>query len=127
MTTVYLLSVLALVFGVQVQSAFLDFERLGAIPHNRSTAAAIFNGKLLNDTWNNLQPHDIFFVPNKTFTVMGGIYAGGWRHNEIRIDGTLAFSDDRDAWPRDSDGHVLECMFLRDIEEVKFTSNGKGL
>jgi hypothetical protein len=118
--------VLVLVFGVHVQSDFLDFERLGAIPHDRTTETAIFNGKLMNETWNNLKPFDVFFVPNKTFHVMGGIYASGWRHVVIRIDGTIKFSDDRAAWPRDESGNVLECMHLSDIKEVKFTSGGKG-
>ena len=103
---------------------FIHFT--GAKPHDRSTETAIFNGKLLNETWNNLNPFDIFYVPNKTFTVMGGIKASGWRHVEIKIDGTLLFSDDRDAWPRKASGDVEECIWLGDIEEVKFTSNGKG-
>jgi hypothetical protein len=117
---------LTLLLGTLVRSDFFDFERLGAIPHDRSTETAIFNGKLMNETWNNLKTYDVFFVPNKTFHVMGGIYARGWRHVVIRIDGTIKFSDDRDAWPRDENGNVLECMHLSDIEEVKFTSGGKG-
>lgn len=109
-----------------VHGAFIDFEKIGAIPFNRSLETAIFNGNLLNKTFNSLQPHDIFFVPNRTFSVMGGIKAAGWRNVEIRIDGTLLFSDARDVWPRNELGHVEECIMLTDIEDIVFTSGGKG-
>lgn len=109
-----------------VQGAFIDFEKIGAIPFNRSLETAIFNGDLLNKTFNSLQPHDIFFVPNRTFSVMGGIKATGWRNIEIRIDGTLLFSDAREVWPRNEEGHVEECIMLTDIEDIIFTSSGKG-
>ena len=109
-----------------VQGAFIDFEKIGAIPFNRSLEVAQFNGDLLNKTFNSLQTHDIFFVPNRTYSVMGGIKAAGWRGVEIRIDGTLLFSDEREVWPRNNEGDVEECIMLTDIEDVIFTSSGKG-
>ena len=121
-----LLSLCLVYLSTQVQSAFIDFEKIGAIPFNRSLEAAIFNGDLLNKTFNSLSPRDIFFVPNRTYSVMGGIKATGWKGVEIRIDGTLLFSDARDSWPRNSNGDVEECIMLYDIEDVIFTSSGKG-
>lgn len=40
--------------------------------------------------------------------------------------GTLNFTSDRDTWPTDADGHVLECILLENIENVVFTSSGVG-
>ena len=122
-----LLSTAILLLVPGIQGSFLDFEVLGAIPNDSTTETAIFNGKLLNSTWNNLQSGDTFFVQNKTYTVMGGIKINGWKNIKIQIDGTLSFSNDRDAWPRQLNGDVEECMYLSNIENVTFTSGGKGI
>jgi hypothetical protein len=44
----------------------------------------------------------------------------------FQIEGTLRFSDDRETWPVNSDGGVMECIELSNIENVTFTSTGKG-
>ena len=90
----------------------LDFETLGAIPNSGTHAHVLANGALLNATLAQLQPGDTLLVPNKTFSLMGGIIASGVRHATIRLEGTLryAFGDgsgsiaDAEAylrqWPR---------------------------
>jgi hypothetical protein len=35
------------------------------------------NGALLNQTLNSLESGDVFVLPNKTFSVMGGIQSSG--------------------------------------------------
>ena len=71
-------------------------------------------------------PGDVFLVPNKTFKLMGGIRATGLRSVVIQIDGSLVFSDNIDDWPREEDGDVLECLHFFDIDNVTFTSSGRG-
>jgi len=69
---------------------------------------------------------DILFISNKTFSLIGGIQAKGLQNVKIIIDGTLLFSDDRETWPVNANGDVLECMYFDDLENVTFTSSGKG-
>merc|ERR1719469_9636 len=69
-----------------------------------------------------MQPGDVLVVPNKTFTVMGGIRATGLDSVTIQIDGTLSFKDDLKHWPRHGPGRsadVLECIQLDDPNNVK--------
>lgn len=84
------------------------------------------NMEVLNSTLNSLRPGDIFLVPNQTFHLLGGIRAVGVMNVTIQIDGTLSFSDDRETWPVDASGGVLPCLRFDDIENVVFTSSGKG-
>ena len=46
---------------------------------------------------------------------------------KIIIDGTMSFSNDRETWPTNENGNVLECMYFENIENVTFTSSGKGV
>lgn len=104
----------------------IDYESLGAIADTVSLDMLWANGRLLNETWNSLQPGDTFVISNKTFHTMGGILVT----NEIQgvtfdIQGTLLFSDNRDEWPRRADtGKVLEAISFSYLEDVTFTSSG---
>ena len=82
--------------------------------------------EILNNTLNTLQPGDLFIVPNQTFHLLGGIHSVGLKNVTIQIDGTLSFDNNRETWPTDESGHVLECMLFEEIEDVVFTSAGKG-
>jgi hypothetical protein len=104
----------------------LDFEALGGVPFKTSYEVALANGILFNETLNNIQPGDIFIIPNRTFNLIGGIKASGIHDFVLQIDGTIAFDNNRDTFPKDADGHVEECIYLQDIYNVKFTSTGKG-
>jgi hypothetical protein len=119
--------VLILINLIAIQCRILNFEDLGAKPFDKTYETALANGNLFNATLNAIQPGDIFFIPHKTFHVSGGIKARGIHDFTVKIDGTLAFIDDRDTWPTRDDGHVEECIYLEDIENVIFTSSGKGV
>jgi polygalacturonase len=107
-------------------SEFKDYEKLGAIADDNSYETALNNGDLLNKTLNSLVPGDVFFVSNKTFTLVGGIMAYNIKDVMFQIDGTLNFTSDRETWPVNANGDVLECMYLENIENVVFTSTGLG-
>jgi len=115
-----------LVCATSVFGAIKNFEELGAKPDDNSYETALANGKLLNETLNSLSVGDTFFVPNSTYTLIGGIIAKNIKGVIIQIDGTLSFSDDRETWPRNSNGDVMECIYLENIEDIIFTSSGKG-
>jgi hypothetical protein len=66
----------------------LDYETLGAIPNDDSYDVALKNGNLLNETLANLHPGDRFVIPNKTFTLVGGIMASNIMDVVFQIDGT---------------------------------------
>eukprot|EP01091_Cochliopodium_minus_P015762 TRINITY_DN5699_c0_g1_i1.p2 TRINITY_DN5699_c0_g1~~TRINITY_DN5699_c0_g1_i1.p2 ORF type:complete len:358 (-),score=83.97 TRINITY_DN5699_c0_g1_i1:53-1126(-) len=64
---------------------------------------------------------------------MGGIKASNLSNIIFQIDGTIAFSDDIDAWPTYQGGQVLECFEFSNFYNVTFTSksrlgllNGRG-
>ena len=81
---------------------------------------------MLNETLAALAPGDTLLIPNKTYTLMGGIQATGLDSVVIKLDGTLSFSDAISEWPRDASGSVLECFRLTDPVNVTLTSSGKG-
>lgn len=104
----------------------LDFEALGGVPFKTSYDVALANGILFNQTLNNIQPGDVFIIPNRSFTMTGGIKAAGIHDFVLQIDGTIAFDNNRDTFPKNANGDVEECIYLEDIYNVKFTSTGKG-
>jgi hypothetical protein len=117
----------ALLINIFVASAsIIDFERIGAIPYNNSYDVSLFNGNLFNATVNALQPGDTFLIPNRTFSLIGGIKAVGLKDVTFQIEGTIAFTNDRETWPKKADGSVEECIYLEQIENVVFTSRGTG-
>lgn len=109
-----------------VHGGWIDFEAIGAVPNDPSLSTANANARLFNDTLNALKPGDTFFVANKTYWLNGGIKADGLYNVTLQVDGTVAFVNDRTAWPKKDDGSVEECIYLTNIEKVVFTSSGKG-
>jgi polygalacturonase len=107
-------------------SEVINFQRIGGIPLLKTYDAALHNFNLFNTTLSNLQPGDTFFIPNTSFTLIGGITARGLNNVTFLIDGTLLFSDDRTTWPTNGNGDVLECIYLENISNIIFTSSGKG-
>jgi hypothetical protein len=45
---------------------------------------------------------------------------------DFRFLGTLNFTSDRETWPKNANGDVLECIYLENLENVLFTSSGTG-
>lgn len=110
----------------KVNARVINFQLLGAIPFERNIDTAYFNRDLLNSALANLTIGQTLLIPNRTYYVVGGIVANNLKHVTFQLDGTLLFSDDRDTWPTDDNGSVLECMTFNNIENVTFTSSGLG-
>lgn len=118
------LSLLGLLVGL-VKSELINFEELGAIPHLSSYDVALHNGNLFNKTINSLTPGSIFYIPRKTFSLSGGMKARDLKNVTFLIDGEIKFDNNRETWPVNSSGHVEECIYLENLENVIFTSNNK--
>ena len=103
----------------------INFETIGGIVGNDSLESCWANAHLLNRTFASLQSGDTLLIPaNRTFFLMGGIYARGLQYVTIQIDGMLKFSDDQNVWPRDPQTkQVHECFFFEQLDHVTFTSS----
>ena len=91
----------------------------------QSTAVAVANTALMNETLAQLQKGDVFVIPNKTFTVMGGIYASGLDNVTLQVDGTLQFSTDTKSWPVAKPGSSMPqtCIVLKGSVDLTITSS----
>jgi hypothetical protein len=113
-----------------VSAETINFKDIGGVslesgaPKDSATAWA--NGKLVNETLKNLKPNDVFYFPNETYFVMGGIVGSDFTDVTFQFEGTLMFSDDLDEWPRNADGDVFECFHLTNVDQVTFTSSTTG-
>ena len=96
----------------------IDFEEEGAIPNKHDYETQLHNGNVLNTTLNALEAGDLFYIKNKTYHLIGGIIASDIHDVVVKIDGTLSFSNDRDTWPTDENGEVLEAIMLYKIKNV---------
>jgi len=105
---------------------YIDYEKQGAIPDDDSFETALKNGKILNQTLVGLESGDVFYIANKTFHLVGGIIADSLENIVIQIDGTLSFTSDRETWPKNGEGHVLECIYLTNVVNMTLTSSGIG-
>ncbi|CAF1204769.1 unnamed protein product [Adineta steineri] len=103
----------------------INFETIGGIAGDDSLSTCWKNTFILNRTISSLQNGDTLLIPaNRTFWLMGGIYARGLSHITIQIDGILKFSDNHLEWPRDSKTHqVLDCFYFEQLNYVTFTSS----
>jgi len=119
----YFLLTLTYVVG---HGRIVNFEEEGGLPDEMSDDTAWKNGNLMNVTLNSLLPGDTFFIPNKTFLLMGGIRAYNLTSITFQLDGTIVFSDNMDQWPRESSGDVFECIHFFWAQNVTFTSSGVG-
>ena len=104
----------------------VEFEKEGGIPNKHDYDTQLHNGQVLNNTLNSLEAGDLFYIKNKTYHLIGGIIASDIHDVIIKIDGTLLFSDERETWPTDKNGEVLEAIMLYKIKNVVFTSSGVG-
>ena len=105
----------------------VNFTTEGGVAGNKSVSVAEANTRLFNTTLRSLEPGDTLLFPaNATFWMLGGVYAQGLRDATIQIDGTIAFLDNMQAWPRANDGSVFNCMHFEDLSNITFTSSGKG-
>ena len=73
----------------------INFESAGGVAGDSSLDTCWANAHLLNRTFASMQNGDTLLIPsNKTFWLMGGIYARGLVNVTIQIDGILKFLDD---------------------------------
>ena len=115
-------------------AAVFDFEADGGAEAGDDTwDTVISNGAKLNSSLSKLREGDVFVVPTKTFHLMGGIHARNLHGVTISIDGTLSFASTAlnsgrymKAWPRGSDGGVLDCLTFSNLSRVNFTSASRG-
>jgi len=110
------------------RAKILDFQDIGGKPDDWSLHASQANGALLNQTLSRtLFPGDTLLFPNRTFHIMGGIISNRLISVTVRFEGTLIFSDNIHAWPRQSNGNVLECIQFNEAKNVTLTSTRKGV
>ena len=77
--------------------AIINLQTAGAQPGDAALATCQHNAGVLNRTLAQLQPGDELVVPPGTFWLMGGVYASNLSDVAVRVDGTLAFSNDSKA------------------------------
>eukprot|EP01084_Bolivina_argentea_P248968 416588_1 len=104
-----------------------NIEEEGAVAENKSLSTCINNTAIFNQTLWALKPGDTLLVPyGKIFWFIGGIYGKNLKDITIQIDGSIYYTDDMEAWPRDDSGHVKMCMYFEEFDGITFTSsNGK--
>lgn len=120
---------------VVVSAAVVNIEDVGIVKCKKttfkscdtSTKQAFKNTALMNTTLASLAPGDTLLVPNKTFLMMGGIYASNLSDITLQIEGTLLFSDDCDHWPTETGKKMpLTAMTFEHTTNFLITSNGTG-
>ncbi|CAF5203299.1 unnamed protein product, partial [Rotaria magnacalcarata] len=107
------------------KNRLINFETIGGIAGNNSLSTCWANTLLLNQTFGSLQNGDTLLIPtNRTFWLMGGLYARGLSYVTIQIDGILKFSDNVFEWPRDPyTNQVFNCFYFEQLDHVTFTSS----
>lgn len=122
------LRVVALLLVDQAAARIIDFEAdAGATAGSKaSTAVAVQNSKIFSSMLLSIAPGDTLVIPNKTFTLMGGIIGSGLLDVTIRIDGTLQFSDDINAWPTKDGKMPVTALQFFNTTGLTLTSSGKG-
>lgn len=118
-----------LVFSLVCASAkaggrFFDFAAEGATKDDDSLEVMNSNRNIFNAVLSLLQAGDTFVIPAATWWVNGGIVGSDFNNVRILIDGQLIWNDDRSTWPkREGDGGVQECILLRRLRNVTFTTS----
>ncbi|GMI07021.1 hypothetical protein TrVE_jg287 [Triparma verrucosa] len=123
-------------------TTYNTFSDLGAIPNSKLISTAIENSRILENALNAMNKTSdgdstvLEIEKGQTYYLQGGIYATGLRHSKILIDGTLKFREDGywygggvEGWPmttKKGKEHPKECLELRDVENVTFTSSSSG-
>jgi polygalacturonase len=101
------------------------YNIFSGIVDDDSTDTVWKNGALLNATLGSMQPYDTLIFPDETFYLMGGIMAEGLSSVTFVFDGTVVFSNDTETWPTNENDDVLECIYMKNITNVTFTSSNK--
>lgn len=108
----------------------VDFGEMGGIVgEKKSTHVAVQNRDLFVSTLSSLASGDTLLVPNTTFQFMGGMVFTNLTNITIQIDGTLSFSDDMKAWPKESSKDKKmprKALIFQDCSGLKLTSSGTG-
>lgn len=103
----------------------INFETIGGITGDSSIKVCRENTFLLNQTLSSLTNGDTLLIPaNRTFWLVGGLYARGLSYVTIQIDGILKFSDNIFEWPRHPHtNQVYDCFYFDQLDHVTFTSS----
>eukprot|EP00056_Hartaetosiga_gracilis_P006791 m.100842 g.100842 ORF g.100842 m.100842 type:complete len:448 (-) comp12559_c0_seq1:1399-2742(-) len=109
-----------------VSGKVINFAHVGGVSGDSSLTTCEKNAKLFNRTVQAMEPFDVFFLPNETFWLIGGIQVFHLKHVTFQIDGTFAYTNNQTAWPRHGDGHVYDCMRFNSCHNITFTSSGVG-
>jgi hypothetical protein len=107
------------------QSETLRFDDVGGVPDDDSIETMQSNREQLTKSLNGLNSGDTFIIPEGVFHTIGGIMVDELINATVKINGELRFSDDRDTWPVDENGKVLECLNFRYVGNSIFTSDIK--
>jgi polygalacturonase len=103
-----------------------NFSEEGGVASKNDIETEWANGRLMNQTFSQLEPGDTFLIPNETYSVMGGIFAHNLENVTIQLDGTLSFSRNIKHWPLKDGGRVLECLHFVNTTNLIITSSGTG-
>jgi hypothetical protein len=113
-------------FTHNLRSNLINLIDAGMVPDVGEGDLAIMtnNQQVLNTTLNSLLPGDTLVIPEgHVYHLIGGIVVPGHMTGvTVVLNGELKFDDNRDTWPTDASGHVLECLDFHYLEDVVFTS-----
>eukprot|EP00759_Apiculatamorpha_spiralis_P020741 PhF_6_TR26055/c2_g1_i6/m.36708 len=93
------------------------------IPNAFDLPTCTSNRDLFQAQVQELYPGDTFHVTNNTYCLQGNLTTNNIRDVTILIDGTLKWSKDVKAWPRDSNKTVTHCWSMYGLHNVTFTSS----
>ena len=106
-----------------------SFYELGGIPYISSLKVEQYNGKLLNETLQNIESNTILHIEGE-YWLMGGIKAYNLQNITIILDGVINFSTNIKYWPRyrhsANKNYVLPCIDLSYSVNVTLTSSTIG-
>eukprot|EP00040_Diaphanoeca_grandis_P037146 m.240610 g.240610 ORF g.240610 m.240610 type:complete len:668 (-) comp33765_c0_seq1:80-2083(-) len=103
-----------------------DIEESGAVADVDTIEQMQSNAEIIQTILDEMEDGDTLYVPNKTFHTVGGLSRSELTDATFRFDGTLKFSSDRETWPKTDEGKVMDCLSFDNLENVRFTSSGKG-
>lgn len=82
------------------------------------------NRRKLNAGLESLEMGDTLFIQNKTYHVMGGVYAENLFNVTLQIEGTLEWSQHTSYWPKNEDGKVQPCLYFDRCSRLSITAKG---
>jgi len=119
-------AVLGSILASLASARVVDFGQVGGISgEHADTKVALQNRDLFVSSLSSLDPGDTLLVPNTTFRIMGGMVLSDLYNVTIQLDGTLSFSDDLKAWPKDGKMPLTALKFINS-SHLTLTSSGTG-